>query len=61
MIHRRRWSDTENGSDATTGVVRIARHATGKDHVIGCGYHGWQDWYIGGTPRTAAYRRRSEN
>ena len=43
----------KNGSDATTGVVRIARHATGKEHVIGCGYHGWQDWYIGGTPRTA--------
>ena len=43
----------KNGSDATTGVVRIARHVTGRDHVIGCGYHGWQDWYIGGTPRNA--------
>jgi glutamate-1-semialdehyde 2,1-aminomutase/spore coat polysaccharide biosynthesis protein SpsF len=43
----------KNGSDANTGVVRIARHVTGRDHIIGCGYHGWQDWYIGGTARNA--------
>ncbi|MEQ8711288.1 MAG: aminotransferase class III-fold pyridoxal phosphate-dependent enzyme [Rhodospirillales bacterium] len=43
----------KNGSDANTGLVRIARHVTGRDHIIGCGYHGWQDWYIGGTPRNA--------
>lgn len=47
----------KNGSDATTGVVRIARHVTGRDHVIGCGYHGWQDWYIAGTPRSAGIPR----
>ncbi len=35
-----------NGSDATTGAVRLARHITKRDHVAKCGYHGWQDWSI---------------
>lgn len=42
----------KNGSDATAGAVRIARAATGRDHVLVCGYHGWQDWYIGSTARS---------
>lgn len=41
----------KNGSDATTGAVRIARAATGRDEVVVCGYHGWHDWYIGSTTR----------
>lgn len=41
----------KNGSDATAGAIRVARAATGRDHVAVCGYHGWQDWYIGSTPR----------
>jgi glutamate-1-semialdehyde 2,1-aminomutase len=41
----------KNGSDATAGAVRAARAFTGRDHVIACGYHGWQDWYIGATAR----------
>jgi len=41
----------KNGSDATAGAIRIARAFTGRDHVLTCGYHGWQDWYIGATPR----------
>lgn len=41
----------KNGSDATSGAVRIARASTGRDHVAVCGYHGWQDWYIGSTVR----------
>ena len=41
----------KNGSDATTGAVRIARAYTKKDHILVCGYHGWQDWYIGSTSR----------
>ncbi len=40
----------KNGSDATTAAIRIARGFTGRDHVITCGYHGWQDWYIGVFP-----------
>ncbi len=41
----------KNGSDATSGAVRIARAFTGRDHIAVCGYHGWQDWYIGSTQR----------
>ncbi len=41
----------KNGSDATSAAVRLARAFTGKDHIAVCGYHGWQDWYIGSTSR----------
>ena len=41
----------KNGSDATAGAVRLARAHTGRDRVAVCGYHGWQDWYIGSTLR----------
>jgi glutamate-1-semialdehyde 2,1-aminomutase len=41
----------KNGSDATSGAIRLARAFTGRDHVAVCGYHGWQDWYIGSTTR----------
>ena len=41
----------KTGSDATTASVRLARACTGRDGVIVCGYHGWQDWYIGTTSR----------
>ena len=39
----------KNGSDATSGAIRLARAATGRDHVAVCGYHGWQDWYVAST------------
>lgn len=41
----------KNGSDATSGAIRISRAHTGRDRVAVCGYHGWQDWYIGSTAR----------
>lgn len=41
----------KNGSDVTAGAIRVARAFTGRDHVAVCGYHGWQDWYIGSTLR----------
>ncbi len=41
----------KNGSDATAGAIRLARAYTDRDHVAVCGYHGWQDWYIGSTAR----------
>jgi len=41
----------KNGSDVTTGAVRLARAITGRDHIAACGYHGWHDWYIGSTAR----------
>jgi glutamate-1-semialdehyde 2,1-aminomutase/spore coat polysaccharide biosynthesis protein SpsF len=39
----------KNGSDVTAGAVRLARAYTGCDLIACCGYHGWQDWYIGTT------------
>jgi glutamate-1-semialdehyde 2,1-aminomutase/spore coat polysaccharide biosynthesis protein SpsF len=41
----------KNGSDATAGAVRAARGFTGRERIACCGYHGWQDWYIGSTTR----------
>ena len=41
----------KNGTDATSAAVRLARAYTGKNRVLVCGYHGWQDWYIGSTSR----------
>ncbi len=41
----------KNGSDATAGAVRAARALTGRDVIACCGYHGWQDWYVGTTTR----------
>jgi glutamate-1-semialdehyde 2,1-aminomutase/spore coat polysaccharide biosynthesis protein SpsF len=43
----------KNGSDATSGAVRAARAYTGRERIACCGYHGWQDWYIGSTTRNA--------
>jgi glutamate-1-semialdehyde 2,1-aminomutase/spore coat polysaccharide biosynthesis protein SpsF len=43
----------KNGSDATSGAVRAARAFTHRDRIACCGYHGWQDWYIGSTTRHA--------
>lgn len=41
----------KNGTDATSAAIRLARAYTGRDHIAVCGYHGWQDWYIGSTTR----------
>ncbi len=43
----------KNGSDVTAAAVRAARAFTGRDVVLCCGYHGWQDWFIGTTTRNA--------
>lgn len=46
----------KNGSDATSGAIRLARAFTGLDH-IGIiepeGYHGWHDWAVANTSRDA--------
>ena len=41
----------KNGSDATSAAIRLARAYTRRERVAVCGYHGWQDWYIGTTTR----------
>lgn len=43
----------KNGSDATSAAIRLARAHTGREAVAMCGYHGWQDWCIGTTTRSA--------
>ncbi len=42
----------KNGTDSTSAAIRLARAFTGRDDVAVCGYHGWQDWYIGSTTRS---------
>ncbi|MEO6444137.1 MAG: aminotransferase class III-fold pyridoxal phosphate-dependent enzyme [Gemmatimonadaceae bacterium] len=34
----------KSGAEAVSAAVRIARAATGRTKVIGCGYFGWHDW-----------------
>lgn len=41
----------KNGSDATSAAIRLGRAYTKRDKVAVCGYHGWQDWYIGSTTK----------
>jgi glutamate-1-semialdehyde aminotransferase len=43
----------KNGADATGGAIRAARALTGREHVIATGYHGYHDWYIASTERSA--------
>lgn len=35
----------KSGGEGVAAAVRIARVATGRPTVIGCGYFGWQDWW----------------
>ena len=51
----------KNGTDATSAAIRLARAFTGRDHVIACGYHGWQDWYIGATTRNKGVPEAVQN
>ena len=41
----------KNGTDATSACIRLARAFTGRERIAMCGYHGWQDWYVGATTR----------
>ncbi|MBN33520.1 MAG: hypothetical protein CMM46_01840 [Rhodospirillaceae bacterium] len=41
----------KNGTDATSACIRLSRAFTGRDRIALCGYHGWQDWYVGATTR----------
>ncbi len=51
----------KNGSDATSGGIRLARAHTGRDKIIVCGYHGWHDWYIGSTARHLGVPKATQN
>lgn len=43
----------KTGAEAMAAAVRLARVATRRDCILGCGYHGWLDWCQGteGVPR----------
>lgn len=45
-LERMRFLKT--GAEAVAAAVRLARVATGRERVLGCGYHGWHDWSQGG-------------
>jgi glutamate-1-semialdehyde 2,1-aminomutase len=34
----------KTGAEAAAAAVRIARAWSGREMVLGCGYHGWHDW-----------------
>lgn len=34
----------KTGAEAMAAAVRLARTVTGREGVLGCGYHGWLDW-----------------
>jgi glutamate-1-semialdehyde 2,1-aminomutase len=34
----------KNGTDVVSAAVRLARIVTGREHLLMCGYHGFQDW-----------------
>jgi glutamate-1-semialdehyde 2,1-aminomutase len=46
---------TKNASDATAAAVRLARAATGRDHVAICDhpFFSGQDWFVGSLPLDA--------
>lgn len=37
----------KTGAEAMAAAVRLARVATRRDCILGCGYHGWMDWCQG--------------
>jgi glutamate-1-semialdehyde 2,1-aminomutase len=37
----------KTGAEAMAASVRLARVATGRESILGCGYHGWLDWCQG--------------
>jgi glutamate-1-semialdehyde 2,1-aminomutase len=41
----------KTGAEAVAAAVRLGRVATGRDRVLGCGYHGWLDWCQGDAVR----------
>ena len=47
----------KNGSDVTTGAIRLARAVTGREHVAVCGYHGWCGVLVDGFCRAGIVSR----
>ncbi|MFN0177433.1 MAG: aminotransferase class III-fold pyridoxal phosphate-dependent enzyme [Gemmatimonadales bacterium] len=47
----------KTGAEAVAAAVRLARTHTGRDRVVGCGYHGWLDGVSHEAGVPAAVRR----
>src|SRR5206468_2275921 len=63
LCHRIPWIERvrflKTGAEAVAAAVRLARVVTGRERVLGCGYHGWLDWCQGaeGVPAGGAAER----
>lgn len=44
MPHIEQVRFLKTGAEACAAAVRLARTYSGRDMVLGCGYHGWLDW-----------------
>ncbi len=44
------WAESvkyaRTGGESMAIAIRLSRAFTGKDKILFCGYHGWQDWYL---------------
>lgn len=52
---------SKSGADVCSAAVRVARAYTGRKKVLCCGYHGWHDWYISVTSRSAGIPEEVRN
>src|SRR5579859_171598 len=43
----------KTGAEVASAAIRVSRAFTGRKKILCCGYHGWHDWYIGTTSRSA--------
>jgi glutamate-1-semialdehyde 2,1-aminomutase len=41
----------KTGADVCACCLRLARSHTGRDHLLTCGYHGYQDWFAFAWPK----------
>ncbi|MFH1023707.1 MAG: aminotransferase class III-fold pyridoxal phosphate-dependent enzyme [Planctomycetota bacterium] len=39
----------KTGGEVNSACVRLARAFTGREKILSCGYHGWQDWWAAKT------------
>jgi glutamate-1-semialdehyde 2,1-aminomutase len=44
MPHLEQMRFLKTGAEACAAAIRLARAYTGREMVLGCGYHGWLDW-----------------
>jgi len=56
MPHLEQVRFLKSGAEAVAAAVRLARVATGRERVLGCGYHGWLDWCSAGAGVPRAVR-----